>query len=67
MATVAKEGARWRYESTGNGAFVTIYGPDGRTCFLQGDSAADFMEQAALTNDTYTDADLCAEYAGVCQ
>lgn len=53
----------WRYESKGNGTTVTVYAPDGRTAFLQGDDAARFLAEAEKTNEKYTDADLCKEYA----
>ena len=55
----------WWYEAERNGIFVTIHAPDGRTAFLQGDSAQDFMERAERTNERYTDADLCREYGDV--
>lgn len=58
---------RWHYTTQGNGAFVTIHAPDGRTAFLQGDDAAAFMERAAKTNEHYTDADLCEEYESIVQ
>lgn len=49
----------WRFESQGNGAFVTVYAPDGRSCFLQGDDAGDFMRQA---DDIYNNEDIAVEH-----
>jgi hypothetical protein len=57
----------WQYASTGNGAFITIFAPDGSTCFLQGDDAVAFQECEEQTHDGYTIADLCREYADVCR
>lgn len=53
----------WTYETRGNGAFVAISGPDGQGAFLQGDDAAEFCRKIEATNDRYTDADVCREYA----
>lgn len=52
------------WESFGNGATVVIHFGD-RSIVLQGDDAAEFVRRADTTNGTYTDADLCAEYADV--
>lgn len=52
----------YRYETFGNGTFVTLYAPDGATAFLQGEAAEEFLARAALTNEKFTDSDLVAEY-----
>lgn len=57
-------GGYW-YTSHGNGAFVTIHTPDGRSAHLQGDDAARFLDEIDRTDDRRTDADVCAEYDSV--
>lgn len=57
----------WYWESTHNGAFITIHAPGNRSCVLQGDDAAAFLREADRTNDQRTDTDLCREYDDVCK
>lgn len=53
---------RYRIDSQGNGAFVTIRVSDGRSVFMQGEDAVQFLEELDRTNDRYTADDLCAEF-----
>lgn len=54
---------RYRIEATGNGAFFTITRlADGAKLFLQGTDAVEFDDDLAVTNDRYTDDDLCSEH-----
>lgn len=61
---------QWTYETSGNGAFVTITAPDGRTAFLQGDDAARFIKRANTVEAVENAIDesiaaLCMEYESV--
>lgn len=67
MVNLSKPSRGWGYCSERGGLFVTIYAPDGRTAFLQGDEAGAFLERIDQTNERYTDADVCAEYDSVCE
>jgi hypothetical protein len=57
----------WHYTSSGNGAFITVHAPDGRTAFLQGADAEEFVRRESETNERYTIADLCREYSDILQ
>jgi len=46
-----KEKIMISWDSEGNGAFVTITWPDGRSVFLQGDDAARFLDDIEGTLD----------------